>query len=165
MTSTTIEAEAEAAPKVQCLQVQCLQEHSQPQSRKQRTMSCPARLTQQEKIFRGQRGSNFGLYFSDFKRDFVSTIKTLAMLFLYLVMSSPLYVSTVLMHRQVGGTEYYGQLAFLVVLFYYVYLVGLVIYPYMWLWLDRQLAKKIKRIYCNCCANKKKVARPDHTKI
>ena len=45
-------------------------------------------------IFR--HGSNFGLNLTDLKRDFlVATVKTLSMLFIYFIITSPLYISAI----------------------------------------------------------------------
>lgn len=134
-----------------------LQLHQQ-QHRMTRTMSCPARLRIEDpaaeqrppiiiadpqfRLFR--QGSNFalGLNLEELKRDFKSTIKTLAMLFVYLLMSSPLYISAAVHSNclEAGDCRQFGVY---VIIFYNVSMLGLVIYPYIWLLLDKHFAEKI----------------------
>lgn len=113
-------------------------------------MSCPARVVDhQPNIIR--HGSSFsGL--QGLRRDFVSTIKTLAMLFLYLLMSSPLHISAAV-HSQCQnlGTEICHKVNVFVIIFYHLSMLGLVLYPFMWLVLDRQFAQRI----CGLFRNKK----------
>ena len=61
--------------------------------RKQRTMSCPARVTVPGEQLRLGSWPNIG-GFTELRRDFFPTIKTLSMLFIYLLMSSPLCIMT-----------------------------------------------------------------------
>lgn len=74
-----------------------------------RTMSCPARLKAEEEsnLFK-RAASNFavtGLKLSELRRDFLPTIKTLALLFLYLLMSSPFYISATV-HRHCSPVHF-----------------------------------------------------------
>ena len=73
-----------------------------------RTMSCPTKLKAEEEsnLFK-RAASNFavtGLKLSELRRDFLPTIKTLAMLFLYLLMSSPFYISATV-HRHCSPVQ------------------------------------------------------------
>ena len=141
-------------------------------------MSCPARLSQDGRdhldmindchqhhhhperfIFR--HGSNFGLLnFTDLKRDIWPTMKTLSTLFIYFLITSPLYISTVVSvlvsdHKleQVKSDPHYeyDQRLNRVILCYNVFILGLVVYPYVWLSLDKHFARKmitiIKKTY------------------
>lgn len=124
---------------------------STSQQRVHRTMSCPARVVDQKGIFPvsasgGRHGSNFGLNLSDLRRDFVSTIKTLAMLFVYLLMSSPLYISAAV-HSNCHDSGVCRQFTIYVIIFYHISMLGLAIYPYMWLLLDKQFARKTCGIF------------------
>ena len=125
------------------------------QQRVHRTMSCPARVVDQKQTLPMglQHEDSSGLGFlADLRRDFVSTIKTLAMLFVYLLMSSPLYISTVVHNNCSDETECRRFNVYLVI-FYHISMVGLIIYPYMWLLLDKQFTKRIFRI-CRRLRNK-----------
>lgn len=121
---------------------------SSSQQRVHRTMSCPANVPptadQKQMVFR--HGSNFGLNLSDLRRDFVSTIKTLAMLFVYLLMSSPLYISAAV-HSNCHDSGVCRQFTVYVIIFYHISMLGLAIYPYMWLLLDKQFARKTCSIF------------------
>ena len=64
--------------------------------RKQRTMSCPARVTTSGERSRQGSKSNFSALTAELRRGFVSTIKTLALMFIYLLMSLPLQITTLL---------------------------------------------------------------------
>ena len=73
-----------------------------------RTMSCPTKLKAEEEsnLFK-RAASNFavtGLKLTELRRDFLPTIKTLAMLFLYLLMSSPFYISATV-HRHCSPVQ------------------------------------------------------------
>ena len=153
-------------------------------------MSCPARLSQDGRdhldmindchqhhhrhperfIFR--HGSNFGLpNFTDLKREIWPTMKTLSTLFIYFLITSPLYISTVVSvlfsdhhsgsqnlsvspnncgcgdHelKQVKSDTHYDHRHEYdrVIYCYNVFILGLVVYPYVWLSLDRHFARKM----------------------
>ena len=116
--------------------------------RAHRTMSCPARLKVEEESSLFKRAaSNFavtGLKLSKLRRDFLPTIKTLSMLFLYLLMSSPLYISAAV-HSRCSKSEC-RQFEVCVIIFYNLSMLGLVVYPYFWLLLDRQFAQRVYQI-------------------
>ena len=116
-------------------------------------MSCPARLKVEEEsnLFK-RAASNFaavpGLKLSELRRDFLPTIKTLAMLFLYLLMSSPLYISAAV-HSRCSECR---QFEVCVIIFYHLSVLGLAFYPYVWLLLDRQFAQRVCQI-CHSVAS------------
>lgn len=117
-------------------------------------MSCPARLSQdsQEPVDLNilRHDSNFGLNFSDLRRVcLVATMKTLSMLFIYFLFTSPLYMSAIVLEYTDSNTDNCKDeisIAFKVICFYFVFIVGLVIYPFVWLLLDKPLAKKMLTI-------------------
>ena len=126
--------------------------------RKQRTMSCPARVTVPGEQLRLGSWSNIG-GFTELRRDFFPTIKTLSMLFIYLLMSSPLCIMTAIFSdcrcHQKGKKEFqkletcdddFGELF---AIFYRVFNFFLIIYPYVWLLLDKQFARKTCRMMCS----------------
>ena len=75
----------------------------------------------------------------ELKRDLKSSLKTLAMLFVYLLMSCPLYISAAIYSNclEDGDCRHFGLY---VIIFYNVSVSGLIIYPFIWLLLDRQFA-------------------------
>ena len=168
-------------------------------------MSCPARLSQDGRDhldmindchqhhprhperFILRHGSNFGLpNFTDLKREIWPTMKTLSTLFIYFLITSPLYISTVvsvlcsicdqhynsndqnLPATAAGPNNNCGCGDFTenlqqeviksaadkhydhrhheydrVIYCYNVFILGLVVYPYVWLLLDRHFARKM----------------------
>lgn len=126
--------------------------------RAHRTMSCPARLRVDDELDKTlpdrfyRHGSNFGITFADMRRDFVPTIKTLALLFLYLLMSSPLYISAAIYSNCVEAGDCH-QLGIYVIIFYNLSMLGLVVYPYFWLLLDKQFSRKIIQVFRKNCEN------------
>ena len=126
--------------------------------RKHRTMSCPARVTTGERSRLGSKSNFSGL--NDLRRGFVSTIKTLAIIFLYLLMSLPLQMtnlvhgiclkkamveSSMLLNESVCIDQYVD----IFTIFFNIFIFFLAIYPYVWLLLDKRFARKT----CGICIN------------